>query len=122
MRKYDFEFQIDSQPVLMPDADVEISMADMESDESGRDECGVLHRILLREKVKSWTLSYATLTEEEYLYLMSLISGKSSFTVQVREPGGTVQQYSAYCSNVGITMHNKRKGLYKNLKLSISEC
>ena len=122
MRKFDFDFLIDSQPVLLPDADVEVSMEDVESDESGRDECGILHRILLREKVKSWTLSYGTLTQQEYTYMMSLIAGKSSFTVEVRSPDGQAQRHTAYCPDVGITVHNKRTGIYKNLKLGIMEC
>ena len=122
MRKFDFDFLIDSQPVLLPDADVEVSMEDMESDESGRDECGILHRILLREKVRSWTLSYGSLTGQEYSYMMSLIAGKPSFTVEVRAADGQVQRHTAYCPGVGITVHNKRTGIYKNLKLNIMEC
>lgn len=122
MRNYDFDFLIDGRPILVPDADVEISMEDMESDESGRDECGVMHRILLREKVKSWGLSYGSLTREEYVYMLSLLEGKVSFGVEVRGADGQVTAHRAYCSNVGITVHNKRTGIYKNFKLNIMEC
>ena len=122
MRKYDFDFLIDGRPILIPDADVEISMEDVESDESGRDECGVLHRILLREKVKSWSLSYSSLTREEYLYLQSLFAGKVTFRVDIRDASGQAAQHTAYCANLGITVHNKRTGLYKNFKLNIVEC
>lgn len=122
MRKYDFDFLIDGRPILIPDADVQISMEDMESDESGRDECGVMHRILLREKVKSWGLSYGSLTREEYLYMLSLFEGKVTFLLEARGADGQVTAHRAYCSNLGITVRNRRTGIYKNFNLNIMEC
>ena len=122
MRKYDFDFLIDGQPILMPDEGVEINLEDLDSSESGRDESGVMHRIVLREKVRKYGLPYAYLTREEYLYTMSLFQGKPTFEVKKREPDGSEIVLTAYCSKVGITLQNKRTGLYKNLKISIIEC
>ena len=122
MRNYDFEFLIDGQPILLPDGGVEINLEDLDSSESGRDESGVMHRIVLREKVRKYGLPYAHLTREEYLYLMSLFAGKPTFQVEMLDPDGRRSVFTAYCSKVGITLRNRRTGLYENLKLSIIEC
>ena len=122
MRKYDIDFLIDGQPILIPDEGVQISMEDLDSSESGRDESGVMHRIVLREKVRKYSLPYGTLTCDEYIYLMSLFAGKPTFEVEKREPDGQTVTFTAYCSKVGISLYNKRTGLYKNLTLNIIEC
>jgi len=122
MRKYDTDFLIDHRPILIPDEGVQINMEDLDSSESGRDESGVMHRIVLREKVRKYSLPYGTLTREEYVYLMSLFAGKPTFEVEKREPDGQTVTFTAYCSKVGISFHNKRTGLYKNLTLNIIEC
>lgn len=122
MRKFDNDFLIDGHPILIPDEDVQINLEDLDSSESGRDESGVMHRIVLREKVRKYSLPYGTLNKEEYMYIMSLFAGKPTFEVEKREPDGTIAKFSAYCSKVGISLHNKRTGLYKNLTLNIIEC
>lgn len=122
MRKYDNDFLIDGQPILIPDAGVQINLEDLDSSESGRDESGVMHRIVLREKVRKYSLPYGSLSQEEYLYLMSLFSGKPTFTVEKREADGKTISFTAYCAKVGISLYNRRIGLYKNLTLNIIEC
>lgn len=120
--RFDEHFYIDNAAVLLPDADVEVSISDMESDDSGRDESGVLHRILLRPRVRTWTLKYSTLTEAEYQYLLNLVAGKPSFTVGIIHDDGSDSTYQAYCPEVGVTIHDKRRGIYRNLTLQITEC
>ena len=122
MREFDRDFTIDGRAILLPDAGVEISLEDIDSAESGRDESGVMHRIVLREKVRKYSLTYSSLNREEYLYTMSLISGKPTFKVVKLEPSGGTVSFTAYCTKVGITMQNKLTGIYKNLKLNIIEC
>lgn len=122
MRKYDLEFLIDGKPILIPDEGVQINLEDLDSSESGRDESGVMHRFVLREKVRKYSLPYGTLTKEEYLYLISLFAGKPTFEVEKREPDGTIVKFPAYCSKVGISLFNRRTGEYKNLTLNIIEC
>lgn len=122
MRQYDNDFLIDGRPILLPDAGVQINLEDLDSSESGRDESGVMHRVVLREKVRKYSLPYATLSTDEYMYLLSLFAGKPTFEVEKREPDGTIVTFPAYCSKVGISLYNKRMGLYKNLTLNIIEC
>ena len=122
MRQFDYDFLIDGQPILLPDEGVKINLEDLDSSESGRDESGYMHRIVLREKVRKYVLPYRYLTQEEYLYLTSLFSGKAVFEVEKREPDGTRCVFNAYCSKIGIALQNKRTGVYKDLQLSIIEC
>lgn len=122
MRKYDNDFLIDGRPLLLPDEGVQINLEDLDSSESGRDESGVMHRVVLREKVRKYSLPYGRLTQEEYMYLLSLFAGKPTFVVEKREPDGQTVTFTAYCSKVGISLYNKRTGLYKNLTLNIIEC
>jgi hypothetical protein len=122
MRQYDEDFLIDGKPILIPDEGVQISLEDLDSSESGRDESGVMHRIVIREKVRKYSIPYGILSKEEYMYLQSLFAGKPTFEVQKREPDGTIVRFSAYCSKIGITIQNKRTGMYKGLTLNIIEC
>ena len=122
MRKPYYDFLIDGKPVLMPDEGVSISVSDMETEDSGTDESGVLHRFLLREKVLSVSLSYDVLTHEEYRYMRGLVQGKTTFTVTYRDPDGQRAQKVAYCAGYSLSLHNVRLGLYKGLKIDIQEC
>lgn len=122
MRNYYYDFLIDGKPILVPDQDVTLEVSDLDSDESGRDESGVMHRIVLRAGVKKWNLPYAVLTREEYLYMKSLFAGKTKFQVEYRDDDGHIARCTAYQSNHGITIRNARTGVYKNYKCNIIEC
>ncbi len=115
-------FLIDGKPILTPDAGMELSREDLDSAESGRDESGVMHRFVLRYGVRKWSPSYAVLTEEEYVYMLSLIQGKSEFRVTYRDETGTRKSGVAYCSKTSILLYDQKAGLYKNFKLNIIEC
>ena len=122
IRNYYYDFQIDGRPILVPDADVTWEYNDLDSDESGRDESGVMHRIVLRHGVRKCVLPYETLTREEYLYMRSLLEGKSEFEVRYRDHSGQESVFTAYHSNHIITVHNAKTGIYKNYNPSIIEC
>ena len=70
-------YQVDGIPMLAPDAEPEFSFADLDASDSGRDESGVMHRIMVREKVGTWSFSYAHLSDEELAYLRNLFAGKA---------------------------------------------
>ncbi len=116
------DYKVDGKPIVAPDADVVISKADLDSADSGRDESGVMHRIVVRYRVKTWELSYANMTTEEYQYMSSLFAGKSEFQFTYRDLSGQIAGCTAYCSNDSITYHNARTGMYRNYKIKIIEC
>lgn len=116
------DYLIDGEPMLVPDADVSLSFADLDSSDSGRDESGIMHRIVVRERVATWGFNYSNLTAEEYRYMRALFAGKPEFAFIYRNLEGDLVETRAYCSNESITYHNARLGLYKNLKFNIIEC
>lgn len=122
MREKYYDLRIDEQPILIPDQDVELEYSDLDSSETGRDEAGIMHRIVLRHGVRKIMLTYETLTREEYRYLRSLFDGKADFQVTYRDHDGTIATFRAYNSGHSITVRNARTGLYKNHKISIIEC
>lgn len=122
MRSLYNDFLVDNTPMLDPDEGIEISFSDLDSEDSGRDESGFMHRTVVREKVKTWSFSYAILTAEDYAYIKALFAGKATFQVSYTDETGNACNTTAYCSKSSITVHNPRTGVYKNLKFNIIEC
>lgn len=116
------EFKIDGSPILVPDADVELTLTDLDSGSAGRDESGVMHRIRVRKRVKTWAFQYFTLTREEFQYMEDLLSRSAAFTFTYRNPDGTEGSCKAYCSNTGLTYQNAKLGLYRNYKFTVIQC
>ena len=117
-------FQIDGQHLYAPDAGVEPSYADLDSSDSGRDECGVMHREVVREKVATWPFAYAALTDAEYSYLIGLLAGKATFAFTHPKAGSSTETVTTacYCSNYSIAWRSARDGRWRNLKFNIIEC
>lgn len=122
MRAYDTDFQVDGVPLLAPDAGVELGFTDLDAADAGRDESGVMHRIVVREKVRSFGFSYAWLTGEEFRYLQSLFAGKPTFTFTYRAENDRAASCTAYCSNFSAGLYNRRLGLYRDMKFNIIAC
>ena len=101
---------------------MELNASDLDAADAGRDESGVMHRIVVREKVKSFGFSYAWLTGEEYRYLKSLFAGKPTFTFRFQDENGGVSSCKAYCSNFGALYYSRKLGLYRDMKFNIIEC
>ena len=116
------DYRVDGKFLPAPDADVEVSFQDLDDGDAGRDESGVMHRIVVRRRVGSWAFCYSVLTKETYGYIRELFRGKDTFTFSYRDEEGYLREVKAYCSGSSITYHNARLGLYKNLKFSIVEC
>lgn len=121
MRNFCDFFKIDNEPILSPDQDLGVSKQDLDSDGSGRDELGYMHRIPLRERVGTWSLKYSTLNEWEYEYMNKLFEGKPEFDLTIRIGSKSVET-RAYCSSFKASVRNANKGIYKNVSFSIIEC
>lgn len=121
MRDMYSDFKIDDAPLPVMDADVEISVEDLDSSESGRDESGAMHRIVIAEKTIV-TIHYGTLTRSDYEYIMSLLRGKADFWFTRVDENGETRRYKAYCAKRTATLHNQKLGIYKNMSLTIIEC
>ena len=86
MREKTELFQIGGKPMLVPDVEVVVSYSDLDASDSGRDESGYMHRIVVRHKVGSWKFTYAHLTEEEKQYRKASSPMRPPFSSGIR-PG-----------------------------------
>ena len=123
IRVYDEYFKVDGQALLTPDMDMAEQETDIDEEDSGRDESQFMHRFVAREKVKTWSFSYALLDGEDLAYIKALFAGRHSFLFSFEE-NGALQTVEAYCSKRtykkcrGPNVH----GLYKELKFNIIQC
>lgn len=117
-------YKIDGKPMIAPDADVKMSFEDLDGAQSGRDEAGFMHRILVRKKVGVWEFSYSHLTRQEYGYMMSILptGGSFRFTHPGRQDSSLPEVTQAYISKYGIAWHSARTDTYRNLTFSVIEC
>jgi len=117
-----YEYLIDGNPLLIPDINVNITENDLDSSDSGRDEAGYMHRIIIRSSIKTFEFVYAVLDVEDYAYIQSLFYGKPDFEFSYKNPDGSMVTTRAYSSKRSITLRNYATGEYKNLKFNIIEC
>ena len=124
MRPFASMFRINGKPMLAPDADVAVSYADLDSSDSGRDEGGFMHRVVVRYKVGTWSFEYASLTDAERRYMEGLFAETADFEFTHPDRLRTDQTVTtrAYRSNYGIAWHNAVTGLWNNYKFNIIEC
>lgn len=124
MRPYSEHFFINGKPMLVPDEDISPSYEDLDDSNTGRDESGVMHRIVVRYKVESWPFTYAFLTEDEKKYMESLFPDAPyfQFTHPDRRDVATSVTTQCYRSKYSISWKNARSGLWQNYSFSIIEC
>ena len=121
IRSYSTLYTIDGSPLLEPDEQAELSFTDLDASDSGRTEDGVMHRIVVREKVATFGFSYALLDREAYAYLEGLLAGKAEFAFGYVGSDGQTHSVTAYCSKTSLVLKS-RGGLYKNYKFNIIQC
>ena len=114
-------YQIDGKPMYAPDTEPDFSFTDLDASDSGRTEDGVMHRIVVREKVATFGFGYALLDREDYAYLEGLMAGKAEFAFGYVGSDGQTHTVTAYCSKTSIVLKS-RNGLYKNYKFNIIQC
>lgn len=122
-QKVDF-YQVDGQPMPAPDEEPEFSFSDLDASDSGRDESGVMHRVVVREKVGTWSFSYAHLSDEDLAYLRNLFAGKAQFTFThpVFGSSNATESCTAYMSQYSAVWKNQRTGQWRNFKFNIIQC
>lgn len=124
MLKFTNIFRINGKPMFAPDADIAISYSDLDSEDSGRDEAGFMHRIVIRRMMGTWSFSFFGITEEEKRYMESLFDGLDEFDLTHPDRLDAEKEVTTRCyrSKYSITWHNARTGLWRNYKFNIIEC
>ena len=117
-------FLINGEPLLCPDAGVKFSCEDLDSSESGRDQSGFMHRVVLRYKVPTWSFSYSGLSTEEKNYIESLFPDKETFmfTHPSRTDPAVMETTECYRSKYSLTWQNAVTGLWSGLSFNIISC
>lgn len=116
-------FTIDGMPILVPDGDLAYYEEDLVSSDSGLDEGGMYHRIVLRSSIRSWDFSYTRLTKEEYAYMEALLAGKESFSFGFESAlDDTWQVIPAYRSKHSVLLHCISDGQFRDYRFRITAC
>lgn len=117
-------FKVNGNPMFAPDADMDFSFEDIDSADTGRDETGTMHRIVVKYKVGTWSFNYSGVTEEEYNYMESLFpdEGTFEFTHPSRHNSDELETTTCYRSKYSISWRHARKGQWRNYKFNIIEC
>ena len=115
-------FRINDVPMLAPDAGVEVSYSDLDAADSGRDESGYMHRLVVRHKIPTWQFSYTHLTADEYTYLRSILPREGTFCFTYPSEDGGLETTEAYLSQYTVLWQDLQQGTYRNLKFSIVGC
>lgn len=117
-------FTINGAPILVPDADMSVSFSDLESTDSGKDESGTHHRIVIQYNKGKWVFSYGSITEEEKNYMERLFPDAPDFEFGYpdRKDSTVRRTCRAYRAGYSIAWKDAKTGLWKNYKFTISEC
>lgn len=117
-------FLIDGKEMIVSNENIGFSFEDLDSSDSGRDESGVMHRIVVRYKVGSWSFEFSHITDEELKYMEGLFSNNPDFlfTHPSRTDPDVSETTRCYRSKYSISWYNARKGLWRNYKFNIVEC
>lgn len=118
------KFLIDGKPMLVPDAGVGFNYEDLDSSDSGRDQSGYMHRVILRRKVPSWNFNFTGVTAEEYAYMESLFPDTPTFqfTHPSRADDTVLETTKCYRSKYGISWQNAVTGLWSGYSFNIISC
>ena len=117
-------YKIENTPVVAPNAGVQLRVSDIEAEESGRDESGYLHRVVLRPGLATWTLSYRDLSREEYDYMMALLPGSGSFLFTHPDNADADRSNVSRCciTDIRAGWHNALPGQSRELKITVTQC
>lgn len=124
MRQKTNLFLVNGKPMLVPDEEIGVSYEDLDASDSGRDESGVMHRILVRSKVGKWSFSYDHLTEEEKQYMEGIFGNEATFSFTHPDRLDASQSITSTCyrSKYSLAWINAKTGLWRNYSFSIVEC
>lgn len=124
MRSYTNLFLINGKQMFAPDEDVGVSYSDLDADDSGRDESGYMHRIVVRYKVGTWSFEYSSISEAEKRYLEELFGETPDFDFTHPDRVNAERQVTckAYRTKYNISWRNARTGQWRNYKFNIIEC
>jgi hypothetical protein len=117
-------FQINGKDMFAPDADIDFSYEDLDDADSGRDESGHMHRVVVRYKVMSGSFVFSHISQQDMIDLEKLFPDEPDFLFTRPSRLDPSVPYTSRCyrSKYGISWHNAKTGEWRNYRFSIIEC
>lgn len=116
--------KVNGEPMFGPDANIDFSYEDLDSPASGRDDGGVMHRIVVRYKVMSGSFVFSHISNEDYKYMEGIFPDAPDFEFTHPDRHDFSKDVVSICyrSKFGISWHNARTNEMRNYKFNIIEC
>ena len=115
------EWKVNSSPLYIPSAGIQVEHTNLAGSSSGRTEDGVMHIDWIRRDIRKVCLRWAVLTAAELDYVLSLMQGKE-FVLTFKDRG-KVQTMTAYSSESSYTYYTAAMGtdLYTDVSINAIE-
>lgn len=115
------EWKVDSSPLYIPSAGIQVEHSNLAGSSSGRTEDGVMHIDWIRRDIRKVHLRWSVLTASELDYVLGLMQGKE-FTLTFKDRG-KVQTMKAYSSESSYTYYSAALGtdLYTDVSINAIE-
>ena len=115
------EWKVNSSPLYIPSAGIQVGHTNLTGSSSGRTEDGVMHIDWIRRDIRKVHLKWSVLTESELDYILGLMQGKE-FTLTFKDRG-KVQTMKAYSSESSYTYYSAALGedIYTDVSINAIE-
>ena len=114
-------WKVDSSPLYVPSAGIQVSHTNLAGSSSGRTEDGIMHIDWIRRDIRKVHLQWKVLTASEMDYVLGLMQGKE-FTLTFKDRG-KVQTMNAYSSESSYTYYSAALGedIYTDVSINAIE-
>jgi hypothetical protein len=115
------EWKVNSSPLYIPSAGIQVEHSNLAGSSSGRTEDGVMHIDWIRRDIRKVHLRWSVLTASELDYILGLMQGKE-FTLTFKDRG-KVQTMNAYSSESSYIYYSAALGtdLYTDVSINAIE-
>lgn len=114
-------WKVNSSPLYVPSAGIQVSHTNLAGSSSGRTEDGIMHIDWIRRDIRKVHLQWKVLTASEMDYVLGLMQGKE-FTLTFKDRG-KVQTMNAYSSESSYTYYSAALGedIYTDVSINAIE-
>ena len=114
-------WKVNSSPLYVPSAGIQVSHTNLAGSSSGRTEDGLMHIDWIRRDIRKVHLQWKVLTGTELEYILNLMQGKE-FTLTFKDRG-MVQTMNAYSSESSYTYYSAALGedIYTDVRINAIE-
>jgi hypothetical protein len=115
------EWKVNSSPLYIPSAGIQVEHSNLAGSSSGRTEDGVMHIDWVRRDIRKVHLRWSVLTASELDYILGLMQGRE-FTLTFKDRG-KVQTMNAYSSESSYIYYSAALGtdLYTDVSINAIE-